>query len=154
MTRNIALAAVLLHCMAAFCFAQQSTAETAVWKLEHSYWEEVKAVDLPAYRALWHPNFVGWPYMSPKPVRTDHITDWITANTTKGLHMESYVLEPADSEATENLVVVHYWLTSAWTDKDRHGEPKTSRITHTWIRVGNSWQIIGGMSSLETEVRK
>ncbi len=154
MIRNVAVAAVLALLLAASCFAQQSADELAVWKLEHSYWENVKALDLPAYRALWHPSFVGWPYVSPKPVRKDHITDWITANTTEGLHLQSYVLEPVEGQATENLVVVHYWLTSIWADKDQRGEPQTSRITHTWLRVGNGWQIIGGMSSLQTEVRK
>ncbi|HYK51696.1 MAG TPA: hypothetical protein VEU94_18390 [Terriglobales bacterium] len=42
-------------------------------------------------------------------VRKDHITDWITANTAKGLHLQSYVLEPVEGQATENLVAVHYW---------------------------------------------
>jgi Domain of unknown function (DUF4440) len=135
-------------------FAQQSAEEVAVWKLEHSYWEDVKAVDLESYIDLWHPNFVGWPSVSPQPVRRDHITDWITANTAKGLHLESYSLEPAASRATENLVVVHYWVTSIWADKDRRGEPHTLRVTHTWMKVGKGWQIISGMSSPEAEVRK
>ena len=113
-----------------------SSDESAAWKLEHSYWEDVKAVDLASYRALWHPNFVGWPSVSAQPVRKDHITDWITANADKGLHLKSYVLEPAASQATSNIVVTHYWMTSLWVDKEGHGDPHTSRITHTWMKVG------------------
>jgi len=158
MKKSRACVAVLVL-LCAFCFgqhstnAQQSLDEEAVWKLEHSYWEDVKALDLASYRDLWHPDFVGWPSVSPEPVRKDHITDWITANTSKGRHLESYSLKPAASQATGDLIVVHYWVTSTWADKDHGGEPHTLRVTHTWIRVGKGWQIIGGMSSPEPETK-
>jgi len=144
---------VFFPLLCAVCFAQQSADEQAVWKLEHSYWEDVKALDLASYLKLWHPNFLGWPSVSPEPVRKDNITDWITANTAKGLHLESYSLKPGASQATGNLVVVHYWLTSKWVDKDGRGETHALRVSHTWIRVGKEWQIISGMSSPEPEVR-
>jgi len=135
-------------------FAQQSADEKDVWKLEHSYWEDVKALDLKNYLELWHPNFIGWPSVSARPQGKDHITDWITAYTAKGLRLKSYSLEPAASQVTGNIVVVHYWLTSVWTDKDGSGEPHTLRITHTWLRGDKGWQIIAGMSAPEAEARK
>jgi len=45
--------------------------------------------------------------------------------------------------------VLYYWLTYAWLDKDRKGAPHTLRITHTWLKDGKDWRIIGGMSMLE-----
>ena len=146
--------AVVCLLWASLCPAQQSAGEEAVWKLERSYWEDVKALDFTSYRDLWHPNFVGWPYVSPEPVRKDHITDWITANTSKGLHLASYSIKRGDSQTTDNLIVVHYWVTSVWADKDGRGEANTLRITHTWIKIGSTWQIISGMSAPEAEVRK
>jgi len=147
------IALVPLVC-ALSCLAQQSSEEAVVWKLEQSYWEDVKALNLASYRDLWHPNFVGWPYVSPQPVRKDHITDWITDNTAKGLHLESYSLKRGDSQATANLLVIHYWVTTLWADKDNRGEPHTLRITHTWIRNAQGWRIIGGMSAPEPETKK
>jgi Domain of unknown function (DUF4440) len=143
------LAVLLIGTCAAF--AGQSPEEKAVWKLEHSYWEYVKALDLESYRNLWHPNFVGWPSSSAKPARKDHITDWIAASTAKGLHLESYELKPAASQATENVVVTHYWLTERWADKDGQGKSDTIRLTHTWIRTPGGWQIIGGMAAPVTK---
>ncbi|MGE5346652.1 MAG: nuclear transport factor 2 family protein [Acidithiobacillales bacterium] len=127
---------------------QQSADEQAVWKLESAYWDYVKAVDLDGYRTLWHQNFVGWPSSSSQPARKAHITDWITAYTEKGFRLKWYSIEPAASQATENIVITHYWLTEFWADKAGQGEPpETVRITHTWIKTAAGWQILGGMST-------
>lgn len=145
---------VLLLLSTCVALARQSPAETAVWKLEHSYWEDVKALDLVSYRKLWHPNFVGWPYSSARPQRKDHITDWITSQTVKGLHLKSYALEPADSQATDNIVITYYWCTTAWVDKNGRGEASLKlRFMHTWMRVGQGWQIIGGMAAPVTKAK-
>jgi ketosteroid isomerase-like protein len=151
-SRTFEIASAFLILLAAMCVgaparAQQSDNEKAVWKLETTYWEDVKALDRESYKNLWHENFVGWPYSSSQPARKDHITDWIKAHTDKGATMVWYELEPADSVATENLVVTAYWLTSLWADKTGHGEPVTQRVTHTWIRTANGWQIVSGMSA-------
>jgi ketosteroid isomerase-like protein len=120
-----------------------------VWKLEHQYWENVKALDLVSYRALWHTDFLGWPWMSAQPVRKDHITGWITAYTAKGQRLSSYTLEPAASHATGNIAVVYYWLTSDWVDKNGGETRGKMRVTHTWIHDADGWKILGGMSSVE-----
>lgn len=152
MERVIAAFVMLLSACPAFA-QKRSANEEAVWKLEHSYWEYVKALDLEHYKTLWHPSFVGWPYSSATPARKDRITDWITGYTKKGLRLESLTLEPAASQATENVVVTHYWITDRWVDKKGVGKTETSRITHTWIRIPDGWQIIGGMSAPGWKVR-
>jgi len=148
--------AVLFVLSAGISFAEQSSNEsadeTAVWKLEFSYWDDVKALDLVSYRALWHTDFIGWPFVSPAPQHKDHITDWIDQYTAKGLHLRSYSLRPAGSHATGNIVLTYYWLTATWEDKRGHGEPQMSRITHTWLKTPTTptgWQILAGMSAAE-----
>lgn len=148
------ISAAILILFACPLFAQQSAQEQAVWKLEHSYWQDVQAVDLVRYRALWHPNFIGWPFMSAQPQKKDHITDWLTGYTSKGLHLKSYTIEPTGSQATGNIVVTYYRLAADWAAKDGHDVQETSRITHTWIRTGQGWQIIGGMSCVSASDKK
>jgi hypothetical protein len=142
-TQRLCIALLFALC-ARITFAQQSSDETpdetAVWKLENSYWDDVKSLDFVSYRALWCPDFIGWPFISPAPLHKDHIADWIDQYTTKGLHLRSYSLRPAASHATGNIVVTYYWLTATW---------QTSRITHTWIKTPTGWQILGGMSAAE-----
>ena len=141
--------ALLLALCTSVIFAQQSPDEAAVWKLEQSYWNNVKTLDLVSYRALWHSDFLGWPYSSPAPQHKDHIADWIDQYTAKGLRLRSYSLRPAASHATGDIVVTYYWLTATWEDRNGHGDPETSRITHTWLRTPTGWQILGGMSSAQ-----
>ena len=122
--------------------------ETQVWQLEKAYWEYVKGNDLEKYRALWHENFLGWPFISSAPVRKNHITDWITANTSKGIKLHSYSIEKLAIQVTGDVAVDYYRINATWAN-GKGAEVRTDRlrITHIWIRMGGTWQIIGGMSS-------
>ena len=64
--------------------SQASKDEQTIWELERAYWRYVQENDLSAYSGLWHKDFLGWPSVSAAPVRKDHITDWITSQTSKG----------------------------------------------------------------------
>lgn len=124
-------------------------AEQETWNLENAYWDYVKANDLEKYRALWHDDFVGWPSVSSEPVRKDHITDWITSNTSKGLKLKSYEIERRAIKVTGDIAIDYYRIRANWTKGDTGEAARTDavRITHTWIRNGNTWQILGGMSA-------
>lgn len=129
--------------------ASPAATEAQIWNLEKAYWEYVKSNDLEQYRALWHDDFVGWPFVSPKPVRKDHITDWITNNTSKGLKLESYAIEQLAVRVTGDIAIDHYRIKLNWARNDAGEIVRTDamRITHTWIRTKGTWQIIGGMSA-------
>lgn len=133
----------------ATAFAQNpGNDETQVWQLENAYWQDVKANDLEKYRALWHENFLGWPFVSAAPVRKDHITDWITSNTSKGIKLQSYSIEQLAIQVTGDLAVDYYRVKATWADSaGAEARSDRIRITHTWIRTAGTWQIIGGMSS-------
>src|SRR4029453_11905664 len=139
----------LFLALTASAFGQTSAREEAqIWQLDKAYWEYVKANDLEKYRALWHADFVGWPFVSPAPVRKDHITDWITANTSKGITLQSYSIEQLAIQVTGDIAINHYRINRTWWN-GAGAEDRTDkfRITHTWIRTHGTWQIIGGMSS-------
>jgi ketosteroid isomerase-like protein len=129
--------------------AQSSDSERTIWEMEHAYWRHVQDNDLTSYRKQWHKNFLGWPSVSAKPVQKDHITDWITSETSKGLTFKLVEFKPAAIQVTGDVAETCYWITDKWTDKNGEGIPVTTRVTHTWIKNGSDWQIIGGMSSRE-----
>ena len=139
----------LLVAATAAAFAEGSDKEQAqIWNLEKAYWEYVKANDLDKYRALWHENFLGWPFVSPAPVRKDRTTDWITANTSKSITLQSYSIEQLAIQVTGDLAMDYYRINATWANITG-AEVRTDRlrITHTWTRTDGTWQIIGGMSS-------
>ncbi len=130
--------------------ADPSPDEARIWSREKAYWEYVKANDLAKYRALWHADFVGWPSVSSEPVHKEQITDWITANTSKGLSLQSYAIEPRAIKVTGDVVIDYYRVKITWAKKNTGQGATTStiRVTHTWTRTKDgSWQILGGMSA-------
>jgi ketosteroid isomerase-like protein len=128
-----------------------SKTEKKIWELERSYWRYVEANDLSAYAKLWHQDFLGWPSVSAVPVHKDHITEWITSQTSKGLIFKTDEFEPAAIQVTGDVATVYYWITARWLDKDGNGKAYSLRVTHAWLKTGDDWQILGGMSMPESE---
>jgi hypothetical protein len=129
--------------------AQTSESEKTLWKLEHDYFRYVEDNNLTDYLTLWHKNFLGWPSVSAAPVQKDHITDWITSRTSKGLAFKLIEIKPAAVQVTGDIGVTCYWVTYKFADKDGQGKTYHTRITHTWLKDGKDWHIIGGMSMPE-----
>ena len=96
----------------------------------------MKANDLQKYRALAQglPRFA---IVSSAPTRKDHITDWITANTSKGRKLQSYSIEPLAIQLTGDVAINHYRIKATWATSDK-AEARTDalRVTHTWISHG------------------
>jgi ketosteroid isomerase-like protein len=132
--------------LASALFAAEPAADQ-VWSMEQSYWKYVQANDLDGYRSLWREDFLGWPSVSPEPVRKAHITDWMTAHASKGETLK-YDLERLTVQVTGNLATATYRIRATWVDKNGAGQPASVRIIHTWMRnPDGSWQILSGMSA-------
>jgi len=96
---------------------------------------------------LWHASVVGWPSMYSAPAGKDHISDWLTDRAQKGFTIKSYDLEPLAIKVTDKVAVVHYRVKYSWRDKEGKETLARSRLTHTWIKTRDGWQIIGGRSA-------
>jgi ketosteroid isomerase-like protein len=136
-------------CASTLVAAPLSADEDKVWTLEKAYWHYVQTDDLNNYRLLWHADFLGWPYMSPEPLRTDHITDWITWFKKNGDTLKSYDLEQLSIQVTGDLATTTYRIHARWLNKSGTEKTVVSRIIHTWLRdKAGSWRILSGMSAL------
>jgi ketosteroid isomerase-like protein len=124
----------------------QSRSVAEVWALEDDYWRFVKAGDVERYVTLWHEKFIGWPCDQDHPKRKSAIGDWVREVRDKKIKVTS-ALTREGAEDFGDTVVVHYRFTKVDTYPDGRveGHGRESKITHTWMRVGNTWQIIGGM---------
>jgi len=124
----------------------ESQSVSEVWAREDDYWRFVKAGDVESYVTLWHEKFIGWPCDQDHPMRKSSIGDWVRKIRDKKIAVTS-VLTREGAEDFGAIVVVHYRFTRVDTYPDGRveGRGRESKITHTWMKVGSTWQIVGGM---------
>jgi hypothetical protein len=126
--------------------AAENASVSKVWSLEDSYWRFVKAGDVENYRTLWHESFIGWPCHEEHPVGKSAIGKWVQEIRDKHVSFTSDLTREG-AQDFGSIVVVHYRvaMVSAYPDGRVEGRDEESKITHTWLKVGDTWQIIGGM---------
>ena len=122
-----------------------SPRQIEVWQMEETYWKDLQTANFTHYMTLWHEDFLGWPSFSPHPVGKDGIADSLPASMSGLLSYE--FLEKA-VRVTGDIGIVQYAVKLSRSTSVGQTESRVSRITHTWLKTKNTWQIIGGMSSL------
>lgn len=127
---------------------------TAVWQMEETYWRYVSSGDVEAYVALWHDDFVGWPCFSWMPTGKANIGNWVEEIRDNHWTL-TYDLRPEAVQLFGNVAVVHYAAEYVFDygNGTKKGEGDWRKFTHTWMKVGEDWQIIGGMCADQKPVR-
>ncbi len=155
---NIVFLAVLIGAFPALS-DELTEDEQAVWDLEVAYWEYVKGNDIPGYRSLWDDRVVAWPSFRRTPVTgKEDIQEWFQPyheDLSKSFDFE-LTLEAVRSfgDVVSTHYLVRIFLRSAETGEVMAND-QIARVTHTWQRRGDTWQIVSGMSgSLIGEVEE
>ena len=138
---------VLLAAASYVCAQEQdmSAAQKEVWQMEETYWKDVKESNADHYASLWHPSFLGWPQDRDRPVGKTELTDGVRKKMAE-VHVASYEFLSKGVTVLGNVGVTVYSVRATRAPKDGKSETHTSRITHTWLKTGSTWEIIGGMS--------
>lgn len=128
-----------------------------VWAREVESWRLGAAGDVESYLSFFHPDFVGWPCgpMYPRPARknTGTLGDWVHHIRDTGAEFRSELRREAIQQFGSDIVVV----VSSTPIQIRYPDGSTARllgrykITHTWIRSGDTWLAISGMCGLPEE---
>ena len=119
-----------------------SPEQREVWRMEEAYHQYWKDGDVERFMTLWHDDFIGWPDGSDKPTRKDGIRRSFQQSVADGWRLTELRVEGV--QLFGGVAVTHYVTSGVSRDGN---ESWTEKITHTWIRFGNTWQIIGGMSA-------
>ena len=129
---------------AASTTASESVAR--VWAREAEYWRYVADGDVDRYVTLWDERVIGWPCGAPHPLGKASIGDWVRKVRDEHIRVDAKVT-PEGARDFGDVVVVHYSFTRVDTYPDGRveGRGETRKITHTWMKVGDDWLIIGGM---------
>ena len=132
-----------------------SPAEQAVWEMEEAYWRYVEAGDVESYLGLWHEDFVGWPCFTWSPVGKEGVGAWVESIRDNGWTL-TYQLRPQAVRLFGDVAVAHYAAEYVYQygDGTAEGEGEWRKFTHTWMKMDDRWQIIGGMCADQAPVRR
>ena len=128
--------------------------QSAVWEMEETYWRLASAGDLDGYVALWHDDFVGWTCSSWTPTGKANIGNWVQQIRDNDWNL-TYELKPMAVQLFQDVAVVHYAAEYVFDfgDGTTKGAGEWRKFTHTWMQIGDSWQIIGGMCANQAPAR-
>lgn len=146
--RFVAGLALAVGCVAATCIvpAWASDHTAAVWAREDEYWRDVRTGAAEHYETLWHDRFIGWPCDQEHPLRKAAIGDWVR-KIRDGHIAVAVELTHEGAQEFDDVVVVHYSFTrvDTYPDGQVKGRGERRKITHTWMKAGDTWKIVGGM---------
>lgn len=116
-----------------------------IWVLEKAYFSNLYKADYVGVLALVHGQFLGWPGNLPQPVDRDESARFMKqlipkpSSCTLKIEREGIRLM---GEVALTQYIIHVKC------GDTAGAPKTesTRITHTWVKEGARWKLLGGMS--------
>ena len=123
--------------------------EEEIWSLEHSYFSRLYRADHAGVLALVHARFLAWPAGVPQPIGKDESAQFmrqlVPAPTSCNV-----AIERGGIRLLGNVALTEYTLRvdcpGPGPSPGGAAVSRTSRITHTWLRDGGRWQLLGGMS--------
>ena len=128
----------------------RGVAEQEVWEREVASWEHLKAGDVKSFLSLFHEDVMSWPDGRPRPVDKNaifqHLVAILPSLQAQALAVELTLLS---IRVFDNVAVVQYEAHMRYRTKPggRAVRDETQRYTRTWLRTGQGWQLIAGMSA-------
>jgi ketosteroid isomerase-like protein len=122
---------------------EMSLEQKAVWQMKEAYWRYKQTGNLTNYMNLWRDDFLGWPRMTDAPVGKDGIAG-VFQDQTATRHDLSYEFPQKAVQVSDGIGVTLYSVKLTFKNNNGQTETRISRITHTWIKRGGTWKILGG----------
>lgn len=120
-------------------------AEGTIWELEEQYWNYWVKEDMEGYMSLLHEDFMGWASSLETPGDKKAARKFVQ-NFWSQIKLSAFEIKPcAIKIIDDDVALVHYFL--LLKDEEENQIGNSYRITHTWVKQGGIWQILGGMSS-------
>ena len=95
---------------------------------------------------MYHKQFLGWPdeeqHPSDKKAAVRYLKERFPEPSTL-----TFKIDRQGITILNNIAINHYLLSIIGKDKDGKEQKLSSRLTHTWIKDGSKWRILGGMSN-------
>jgi hypothetical protein len=123
----------------------KGAAQEEIWALEEAYFANLYQANYEGVLDLVHSQFLGWPGAAPKPINKEESARFMkqlvprpTAYTLK--------IERAGIRLLGEVALTQYIVDVNYSDGGGVTKTQSSRITHTWVKEGAGWKLLGGMS--------
>ncbi|PYT96276.1 MAG: hypothetical protein DMG38_24555 [Acidobacteria bacterium] len=125
------------------------SAAAQVWSGEEAYWGYVQAHNVEHFVALWSDNFVGWPMVKDHPIHKEEVVSDFKSGNSPLSRVVAYELQRESVEMHGSIGITFYRATTHYRNADGSESTTTRRLSHTWMKNGQVWQIVAGMSAAE-----
>ena len=122
--------------------------EEKIWSLEEEYISYFKDANHNAILSFYHSQFLGWPDSELHPADKERAAEFLVEKYPEPTQVV-FEIKREGIRVLDDIAITHYLLNSSWINDEGLKQTSESRMTHTWIKDGSEWKILGGMSSRE-----
>jgi len=119
--------------------------EEEIWALEEAYFANLYQANYGGVLALVHSRFLGWPGAVPQPIDREESARFMKQLVPQPASC-SFKIERAGIRLMGEVALTQYTLQVKCSDTAGVTKTQSSRITHTWMKEGTGWKLLGGMS--------
>jgi hypothetical protein len=119
--------------------------EEEIWALEEAYFSNLYKANYEGVLALVHSQFLGWPGAVSQPITKEESARFMKQLVPKPTSC-TIRIERSGIRVQGNVVLTQYTINVNCSDTASVTKTQTSRITHTWVKEGARWKLLGGMS--------
>ncbi len=124
---------------------RKDSVEERIWSSEEAYFVNLYKANYDGVFALYDDLFLGWPNGLPKPIGRDESANFMKQLIPKPTSCKIRI-DRAGISVAGTTALTQYTLYVDCRDTSGITKTQKSRITHTWIKKGTTWKLLGGMS--------
>jgi len=124
---------------------RRETVEEEIWALEEAYFANLYKANYGGVLALVHSQFLGWPGAVPQPIDREESARFMKQLVPKPAPC-TFKIERAGLRVLGEVALTQYIIQVHCSDTDGVTKTQSSRLTHTWVKEGAGWKLLGGMS--------
>lgn len=124
---------------------RRDTVEEEIWALEEAYFANLYKANYEGVLAIVHSQFLGWPGAVPQPIDREESARFMKQLVPKPTSC-TFKIERAGIRLLGEVALTQYTICVNCSDTADVAKTQSSRITHTWVKEGDRWKLLGGMS--------
>jgi quercetin dioxygenase-like cupin family protein/ketosteroid isomerase-like protein len=133
------------------CATPTNAEAELLWRLEERYITAHVEADHQTILSLWDEEFLGWPSRLGEPSGKAGGAEYLAEFFPTPMPLAPRI-ERLGIRFTENVAMLFFRLHWGGAVESGSSTTATTRLTHTWVKRGSEWRILGGMDWTEPSV--